>query len=119
MATAVYLNPLRTQFDWHRRVVESLGLHFVPTASVTETLQQLTQTSVPLVILSSSGGYSVEEAAFTIKWRHDLTNIVVLSSNHAPERLPEPVDAWICVADHEDILRERLRPFAGDQVAAR
>ncbi|WP_041855632.1 hypothetical protein [Candidatus Korobacter versatilis] len=117
MATAVYFNPVRTQFDWHRRIVDSLGLHFVATASVTETLHFMEEKFVSLVLLSNSGGYGLEDAAFPIKARHTDTKVVVLASNQAPDRLPDHVDAWICVADHEDIVRERLRAFAGSEVA--
>src|SRR4051812_44412953 len=112
MATAIYLNPARTEFAWHRRLVDSLGLKFIPTASVTETLRHMDATEVPLVLLSGSAGYVLEEAAFPIKARHAESNVVVLSSTHAPEILPECLDAWICVADHEDIVRERLRGLA-------
>lgn len=112
MATAIYLNPTRTQFDWHRRIIDSLGLNFVPTASVTETLRQMDGNDVSLVLLSGSAGYALEDAAFPIKARHTDTNVVVLSSTAAPERLPECLDAWVCVADHEDIVRERLRGLA-------
>ncbi len=111
MSTAIYLNSIRTQFDWHRRIVDSLGMNFVPTASVTETLRHMDCADVSLVLLSSNGGYALEDAAFPIKARHAGANVVVLSSDKAPDRLPECLDAWVCVSDHEDIVRERLRGF--------
>ncbi len=117
MPTAIYLNPVRTQFEWHRRVVDSLGLRFVNAASVTETLKYMEGKYVSLVLLSSSGGYGLEDAAFPIKARHRDTSVVVLSSERAPDRLPKYVDGWICVAEHEDIVRARLRAFSIHQVA--
>jgi hypothetical protein len=109
MESAIYFHPTRSSLEWHRRIVDSLGLHFVPTTSVGETLKQMESNTVPLVILSSGGGYRLDDAAFPIKARHTEAKIVILSPTQAPERLPSHVDAWICVADHEDIVMSRLK----------
>ena len=109
MPTANYLHPTRTSFEWHKRIIDSIGLHFIPTASVGETLECMESTNVPLVMLSGSAGYHLDDAAFPIKARHGEAKIVILSSTQAPEQLPSHIDGWICVADHEDIVRERLK----------
>jgi hypothetical protein len=109
MATAIYLHPTRTCFEWHKRIIDSIGLDFVPTASVGETLKRMEANNVSLVMLSGSAGYPLDDAIFPIKARHGETKIVVLSSSQAPDRLPTHIDGWICVADHEDIVRDRLR----------
>ncbi len=109
MAAAVYYHPTRTTFDWHKRMVDSLGLEFLPTHSVGETLKEMDSHPVPLVLLSSSGGYEMDDVIFPIKARHNEARIVVLSSTQAPDHLPNDVDAWICVADHEEIVRSRLQ----------
>lgn len=109
MPAAIYLHPTRSSFEWHKRIANYLGLDFVSTASVGETLERMESSDVPLVLLSSSAGYPLGDAAFPIKARHGQTKIVILSPNHAPDRIPSQIDAWICVADHEDIVLNRLR----------
>lgn len=109
MATAIYLHPASSSFEWHRRIVDSIGLNFLSTTTVGETLHQMESTAVPLVMISSSEGYAVDDAAFPIKARHGEAKVVILSSTHAPDRLPSHIDAWICVAEHEDIVRSRLK----------
>jgi hypothetical protein len=109
MATAIYLHPASSSSEWYRRIVGSIGLDFVSTESVGETLARMEEQTVSLVILSSSGDYRLDDAVFPIKARHGEAKIVILSSNNAPERVPSNIDAWICVADHEDIVRSRLK----------
>jgi hypothetical protein len=108
MATAIYLHPASSSSEWYRRIVGSIGLDFVSTVSVGETLEQMDEKEVSLVILNSNGGYPLDDTVFPIKARHGDAKIVILSSNHAPDRVPSHIDAWICVADHEDIVRSRL-----------
>ncbi|HEY3929032.1 MAG TPA: hypothetical protein VGL89_11695 [Candidatus Koribacter sp.] len=109
MATAIYYHPTRTSLDWHRRMVDSIGLDFLPTQSVGEMLKQMATKPVPLVLLTSGGGYELADVVFPIKARHGDARIVILSAMHAPDQLPDDVHAWICVADHEDIVRSRLK----------
>lgn len=109
MASAIYCNPLRNSYEWHRRIVSSIGLDFIATGSIGETLEQMESRPVPLVLLSSNGGYPIEDAVFPIKARHGEAKIIVLSSSPAPDRIPSHIDAWICVAEHESILLSRLR----------
>jgi hypothetical protein len=109
MATALYLHPTRTSFEWHKRMLDSIGLDFAPAASVGELLERMESSNVPLVMLSSGAGYSLDDAAFPIKARHSGAKIVILSSTAAPENLSSHIDAWICVADHEEIVRSRLK----------
>lgn len=109
MPAAIYFNPRRTAMDWHHRMAISLGLDFCATSSVGETLEHMESTTVPLVMLTVGEDYRLDEAAFTIKAFHGDAKVVVLGSTHAPDRLPPAIDAWICVAEHEEIVRNRLR----------
>jgi hypothetical protein len=109
MATAIYLHPANSSSEWYRRIVGSIGLDFVSTESLGETLARMEEQTVSLVILSSSGDYRLNDAVFPIKARHGEAKIVILSSSKAPECVPSNIDAWICVADHEDIVRSRLK----------
>lgn len=109
MATAIYLHPATSSSEWYRRIVVSIGLDFVSTESVGETLARMEEQTISLVIMNSGGDYRLDDAVFPIKARHGEAKIVILSSDSAPERVPSNIDAWICVADHEDIVRSRLR----------
>jgi hypothetical protein len=108
MPAAIYFNPRRTALDWHHRMAVSLGLEFCATSSVGETLEQMESATVPLVMLTGGAEYPLDEAAFTIKACHGDAKIIVLGSTQAPDRLPAAIDAWICVAEHEEIVRNRL-----------
>ena len=109
MATAIYLHPASSSFEWYRRIVDSIGLNLLSTTSVGETLQEMELTSVPLVLINSNTGYPLDDSVFPIKARHGDARIVILSPTQAPDRVPLHIDAWICVADHEDIVRSRLK----------
>ena len=115
MATAIYLHPASSSsFEWYRRMVDSLGLDFVSTESVGETLSRMEERHVPLVLLSSNVRYRLDDAIFPIKARHGEAKVVVVSANSAPERVPSNIDAWICLAEHEDIVRSRLMQSIAD-----
>jgi hypothetical protein len=112
MATAIYLHPTTSSFEWHRRMIDSVGLQFVPSSSVDEALEHMAEHDVSMVLLSPGAEYRMEEAVFPIKAAHGQTKVVILSPMNAPDRVPSHIDAWICVADHEEIVRSRLRQFA-------
>ena len=111
MATAIYLHPASTSLEWHRRMVGSVGLDFVPSSSVHEALEHMAEQDVSMVLLTPGADYRLEEAVFPIKARHGHTKVVILSATHAPDRVPSHIDAWICITDHEEIVRSRLRRF--------
>lgn len=115
MATAIFLHPASSSsFEWYRRMADSLGLDFVSTDSVGETLTRMEERHVPLVLLSSNVRYRLDDAIFPIKARHGEAKVVVVSANSAPERVPPNIDAWICVAEHEAIVRCRLKGSMAD-----
>jgi hypothetical protein len=111
MPAAIYLHSASSSFEWHRRMIGSVGLEFLPTESLGEALEQMEERNISIVLLSPGGDYRVEEAVFPIKARHGQTKVLILSPTHAPERVPSHIDAWICITDHEEIVRSRLRRF--------
>jgi hypothetical protein len=111
MAAAIYLHSASSSFEWHRRMIGSVGLEFLPTTSLGEALEQMDERQVSMVLLSPGGDYRLEETVFPIKARHGQTKVLILSPTHAPDRVPSHIDAWICITDHEEIVRSRLRRF--------
>ena len=112
MATAIYVHPPSTSIEWHRRMAGSVGLDLVPTDSIAEALEQMDMRDISMVLLSPGADYRLVDAVFPIKARHGQTKVVILSATQAPDRVPSHIDGWICVAEHEEIVRSRLRCFA-------
>jgi hypothetical protein len=106
---AIYLNAHGTPHPCHRRLLEGLGEELQHASTLDDVFVLIDQSFVPLVLLSDDAGYSIGEVTFPLKARHSLIQVAVMSTNRAPNRLPSSIDAWICVSDHEEAIRHRIR----------